>query len=131
MDSNIPHEATVAGLVNEPAKVTLYDEGGRSIEVPEADVAHWLERGFSREEVDIVGLAVGLKAQATAVAEAYELLVEETQLNSAIATNGAAMIACRTAVQEFSTALTAIERGLSAQFDVVQAPDDESEEESE
>ncbi len=50
--NNSPHDATIGAAVNAAARIVLYDENGKGIEVAEADAAYWLSKGFTRSPAD-------------------------------------------------------------------------------
>lgn len=119
--SNISHDSSAAGSVNEPILVTLYAPDGEPIQVRSDKVESWLTKGFSQTENDPEKLLAEFKVAVEAVLKPVQAYVQAVTSDGYIDTADlAAQAVAYTAVEQVGSAWVALANTITTLYPVRQ-----------
>jgi hypothetical protein len=82
--STITHAVESDAVLNGPEEVTLFHASGKTIRVPEADAAFWLDQGFRHDIADLGATVAELKAVFPEALDAIVRYAEGVQVDGVI-----------------------------------------------
>lgn len=121
MPNETPIATAASGTVNGPAVIPLYRDG-REIAVPESDVEHWLGEGWLRDPIQPAAAVGELRTMATAMVQAFEVLVSEASEAEDLDTrDGSALHVAQRAYEEVAQACANVLQAIQTATPVRQA----------
>lgn len=116
--ANVGHDSAAEGIANPAAQmITVFDDAGRMIAVPETDIDHYLSLGYSRDYVDPKTVLADLMVMATACTDALKAAVDKVTADGHIDTNDSAELAtAEAALAVFVDGGTRVLRALMVRF---------------